>query len=258
MKTSVKILLGVVLVIFMIPTVFLMVFNFRAKGRDFKREEVAYEAFQRIDIGPTRFIKVQTPVAGVFKCELIPDDKPYYTMPKGGQGGGDSVRVEQKGDTLLVNYVHTRDKNLPEGQENYNNSGIELHISDWEQLEINGANVTTDASFGKQYGNKQINIVDGSLDLGKGPLGDRDYYEDTTSNNSQGLMLSGLNLTSKNSDIAINNSFRVTKIQLGLDGGKLKIGQLANVGAVEGFVSGNTALRMTGAYLQKLSGLIVK
>jgi hypothetical protein len=261
MKTSVKILLGLVLVIFMIPTVFLMALNYGAKGKngkDFAPNRTEETSWNRIDLGPSRYIKIASPSQEVLECKLIPTDKPHYMVSPYGQGGNDSVSIRQQSDTLFVTYIDVLD-GVESNSIRYHRN-IELFVGDWQQLEINGATVTLDSSFGTQYATKQISANNSKLNLGTPQ--NEDASEDQKANfplaDSLRPTMGELQLNIQNSRLLFNSNYNVGKLQLGLKKTDVTIYNGAILSSVSGAISADSYLNMPGNYLSKLTALIVK
>lgn len=248
MKTSAKILLGFLLIIFLVPTTFFITYAIKAKNTDFKSLENAYSPFQRIDIGPARFIKIAAPEKDLMECTLIPADKPYYQVPAWQRGNHDSIKVEQKADTMFVTYMDNKHRN---------NLSIELHLNDWQQLDVSNASITVDSSFGNKDVARHININNSKLNIGAVKDEDDPDDNDQKAQSVNPILISNLNLTGNDNNIFISNT-QIGNLRLAITGGQLNIAPTASINKAEGAVSQSTQLKLAGNNLRTLSSLIVQ
>lgn len=250
MKTSVKILLGLVLAIFLVPTIFFMAFSYKASHGNFKPYDEASN-WSRVDIGPSRFIKISAPDKEVMECSLMPSDKPHYMKWAHGQGGDDSISISQQADTLFINYISLGDNNTWR-------RSVEIFVADWQQLDINGATVKLDSVFGGQYASKQIDLTNGHLNLGKAKRRGNTEEEPATHPIMVADSASSLQLNATNSQLYINKGYPIGKLGLQLAGTTLNIAADAAIHTANGSISADSQLNMTGLFLAKLAGLVVK
>lgn len=252
MKTSIKILLGLLLAIFMIPTLFFMAFGIKLKRNGVKpyNEEALWS---RVDIGPGRFVKISSPNKELLDCKLKLSDKPHYMVWPNGQGGDDSVDIHQQLDTLFINYIDVNSK--ASSNEQYHRE-LEIFVSDWQHLQINGASVTIEAPFGNQYTDKLISMMNSSLEFGRNEQ--QDQSTSRNSSDSNHLFMSGLNLHSVNSDLTINSNFGVNDLEVNFTNGEFIFREGAALNKLSGFISPATHVDVNGVFLDKWKGTPVK
>lgn len=230
-----------------------MAYSYKISQKDFKPYNEA-AMWNRVDIGPGRFIKIAAPNKEVLDCKVIFSDKPHYMVWPNGQGGDDSVNIHQRLDTLFITYMNIESKN---NNEQYHRS-VEIFVSEWQQLQIDGASVTLDSSFGNKYPVKQISLNNSDLHFGR--------TEDEQDQNTPGKALadstnafiSSLQLKALNSNVVLNSNYSINNLQLGFMRGDFTIRKGAAINNVTGFISPDSHLNLQGAYLQKLNGLVVK
>src|SRR5262245_57901898 len=99
MKTSNKILLGFLVIIFLIPPFLLMSFNGQIKNGRYKIVKVEGQGsnFRSGNFKPYKVVKLVSPAGRVLKVNLQHSDSLYYGYYEIGYG--DSVRVYNEGDT---------------------------------------------------------------------------------------------------------------------------------------------------------------
>ena len=249
MKTSIKILLGLVVAIFMIPTIFFMAFGIKVKSNNFKPYDEA-SMWNRVDVGPARFIKITSPDKEVLDCKLTLSDKPHYMVWANGQGGDDSLNIHQQLDTLFITYV---DIHSQQNSRQYQRD-LEIFVSDWQQLQIDGASVSIDSSFGNAYPLKHISMVNSILDFG---VSDEEN-DGEKSKKSTGLFMNNVRLESLNSKLVLNNGFGIKNLELAFSGGEMLVQKGASVDTLSGFISTGTQLNVDGAFINKTKGLQIR
>ncbi|MES2645629.1 MAG: hypothetical protein V4717_02050 [Bacteroidota bacterium] len=257
MKTSIKILLGLLLTIFMIPTIFLMAFGYKIKKAGYKPYDEA-AMWKRVDIGPGRFIKISAPDKEVLECKLVLSDKPHYMVWPHGTGGDDSVAIDMKNDTLFISYVDIKSND----NDNRYRKSVEIFVSDWQQLQADGASIVIDSSFGNQYSEKHISLNNSLLHFGKDADGEEN---DNDENNPEVIaadsahpFINNLQLNAFNSKLVLNGNYSIKNISLDFTNGELIIKRGAYVNAVTGSISTGSKLRLDGLSLGKMKELQVK
>jgi hypothetical protein len=258
MKTSIKILLGLLLTIFMIPTIYLMAVGYKVRKAGYKPYDEA-AIWKRVDIGPGRFIKVSSPDKEVLECKLVFSDKPHYMVWPYGTGGDDSVTIHQQNDTLFISYA---DINSGSGENNRYRKSVEVFVSDWQQLQVEGANIIIDSSFGNQYADKQISLNNATLLFGKQ---DKEDDDDNDENKEVKMIadtanpfITNLTLNAFNSKLVMNSDYSIKNINLDFNRGELVIKKGFYVNAVSGYISTGSQLKVDGLTLGKMKGLQVK
>ena len=209
----------------------------------------------RIDIGPARFIKISSPDKELLDCKLVLSDKPHYMVWPNGQGGDDSVNIHQQLDTLFITYVDINSS--PNNNDQYHRS-VEIFVSEWQQLHVNGASVSIDSAFGNQYPDKQILLTNSKLDFGTDEEDSDHKNEINRTADSTNPFMNNLQLNGLNSSLVMNKGFSIKTLDLGFNGGELNIKNGAFVQSVSGFVSSRTQLNVDGVFLNKMKGLQVK
>lgn len=105
MKTSNKILLAFLIIVFATPVFIFMSFRTKIKKGEFTVTETYNNKYSHTGVvAPFKVVKVEglgTP--GVLSCHLIPADSSWYAY--NNYSNTDSIKVEQQGDTLVLKYI---------------------------------------------------------------------------------------------------------------------------------------------------------
>ena len=159
MKTSNKILLGFLIVVFAIPIFLVMGFRSKIRDRRFTAVQSDFDMvygsrkgklpkYKVVKImGPESYITlgVDGPgVSNVFTCNIISSHEAKYMY---NNHDLDSVRFEQKGDTLLIKYIGPIERGTVDpGSTTYSHILAAIYLPDLSNIIVDNAIVSMDST----------------------------------------------------------------------------------------------------------------
>lgn len=149
MKTSNKILSGFFILVFaMLPVFILLGFHSRISNGVFTPNKPEVNNNDSVGaIKPFKVLKVVGPgIEGVLICHIIPANSATYTYNNNEDQGQDGVKLQQKGDTLLITYSGMiTSVNRNSSQNIYPSVNVNLYLPAIENVIAEGADITIDS-----------------------------------------------------------------------------------------------------------------
>lgn len=147
MKTSNKILLGLLVVVLSVPL--MMAATLGGKMKDGKYTVEKFKYFRDVQvtkgsIAPFKAVKVISPKAQYLRCQLHASNEMNFNYSK--EAGMDSVLVYNSNDTLFIQYTSLSNENENKNYRNWNNPiVVNLNIPAINTLIVDGAVVIIDS-----------------------------------------------------------------------------------------------------------------
>jgi hypothetical protein len=250
MKTSNKILLGFLIVVFLVPVYVLMSFKSKIKNNEFKVVKGGpynSSSFHSGTFKSYRVIKVVAPEGTNMKTDLHFSDSLYYTY--NNDGSRDSVRVYNQADTLFVEYTSVtaekQDNNFYGSNEIY----TDIFLPSISHLIIKNAEVTIQPANSPT--DSQVNIEvfgTGLINIG----GDEESRIDNSQSNAA-YKLAGLSLQSMNGDIYLGKAVDIALLNLNTAGTtSVTIEEGAVIANIKGSLSDSSSVKASWKYLKNL------
>lgn len=269
MKTSNKILVGFIIVIFLIPVFILMSFNSKIKKGRFT--VVNREIYEGADsrsgtIKPYQVVKIVGPgFPGAFSCNLIPAEAASYSYQN--HNDQDSIKIEQVNDTLLLIYVNTGDQS----DNNTNNKlfthiSVDLHLPVIANVIVEGADLNIDSM--DIAANPEI-FFDlrgkASLNLSKNGTSNTDFahlnqsggqFKDTVLKRTSTGMFNKLNVKAASANFTIGPYSTIKELNLQIDGAsKVNVADNSHVDQLSGFISDSCTVAANWKNIRRFASL---
>ncbi len=146
MKTSNKLLLGVLAICFVMPLVLAMSLKQKVKNREFTVHQGNTKTGSNQRTGTFaafKVVKVTAPHPELLRCNLKLSESMQYKYHKGE--GKDSLMVFTRNDTLYINYVAHKGNADENGNGNPKNFQINVKLPSMNNLIVDGAVVIIDS-----------------------------------------------------------------------------------------------------------------
>lgn len=238
MKTSNKILLGLVSVLVLLPVLMLVGFKNKIANKDFTVETFWWMSNSKKDyaLQPARFIKLQTPDSIDLKCQLFYGASDHYKL--NGYDDNDSLAVVQIADTLVFRLIPGPfDANNNERSE----LSFNLYMPAYHRILADGAQLSIDS----------LNLSDtlhiALVNKGKLMLGNGEDEE------APMLNYGNIELTAENSQVELLPKLNMQSLKVKLEGNSaLDIDKQAKIRAISGTVSPGSMVNGPASYMYQL------
>ncbi|MFD2524213.1 hypothetical protein ACFSQD_00200 [Flavihumibacter stibioxidans] len=235
MKTSNKIMIGLLLVLIAIPASIMVAFSYKIKNDDFVILMWDQEARSVQPVKNAACLKLQAPEGVELQCTIRYADSIYYKRWNSTQN--DSLFVSNIGDTLLFRYLPVADE---PSQEERGSINVEIFLPFQGLLMIDGADVTLDSIGASQ--NITVNMENNAL-LQIGNLSEK----------LKRIDFGMLSVEAENSQVTVHPGAEVREMNLTLSGRSvLSIDSAARIGLLQGSVSAASRLNGEARYLYRL------
>lgn len=248
MKTSNKILLGFLIVVFLVPVYVLMSFKSKIKNNEFKVVKGGPYNNSSDHSGTFKsykVIKLVAPEGKIMKTDLHFSDSLYYTYRN--DGVRDSIRVYNQADTLFVEYASVtaekRDNNFYGSNEIY----TDVFLPSINHLIIENAEATILSPNSPSGGHVNIEV------LGTGLINICGETESRTNNNQANTVykLENLSLQSINGNIYLGKALDIGLLNLNTTGNaSVTIEDGAVIGDIKGNLSDSSTVNANWKYLK--------
>ena len=158
MKTSNKILLGMVIVVFTVPLLLAAALQSKIKKGIYTVEKNDNSSPEKISSGSftaAKVVKIVAPNPDLLTCHLKPADTMSYSYYKGESN--DSVKVFTSSDTLYIMYIDMQKKTTKNGNSNNDNFEINVNLPAFNNVIVDGAQVILD-SFAASAGTLSVTL----------------------------------------------------------------------------------------------------
>jgi len=248
MKTSNKILLGFLILIFLIPVFGVMSFNNRIKNGRYtvERQDNQGSNFRSGNFKPYKVVKFIAPAGRVLKANLQHSDSLFYSYHQ--VGGGDSIRVYNTGDTLFVHFINPDENEVA-------HLSMNLKLPFFDNLVIDNAEVTLDSTGGSLTGDLLVEISGtGLLNIGR-MSGKRGGPDDAKATQFP-YAINRLSVKMNDGEVALGGKTEIKHLNLQVNGaGVLSVNDGATIGEVSGRLSEESSVKANWKYVKKLAAL---
>lgn len=270
MKTSNKILVGFIIVIFLIPVFILMSFNSKIKKGQFTIvKHGIYEGSNSRSgtIKPYQVVKIVGPsqFPGTFSCNIIPAETASYSYQN--YNDQDSIRIENINDTLLLTYVNTRYQ--PDNNTNsveFTHISVDLHLPVITNVIVEGADLNID-SMGIAA-NQEIFFdlrAKASLNLSHGGAANSrsqhliqpgGQFKDSLTERTSTGMFNKLNVKAVAANFTIGPYSTIKELNLQIDGAsKVNVDDNSHIDQLSGFISDSCTVEANWKNIRRLATL---
>ena len=268
MKTSNKILIGFLVIIFLIPALVLMSFNSKIKnGRYTVEKQEVYQAGNAKSgmIKPYQVIKIVGPgFPGVFSCNLIPAGTASYSYQD--YDDRDSIKIEQVNDTLLLTYINTGQSDNNPNSNEFTHISVDLHlpvitnvIAEGADLNIDSMDIAANREIFFDLRNKA------SLNLSqRGTANSRSehiiqpggQFKDSLVQRTSTGMFNKLNVKAVFANFTIGPYSTIKELNLQIDGAsKVNMDDNSHVDQLSGFISDSCTVEANWKNIRRLASL---
>lgn len=249
MRTSNKILLGFLIIIFLIPALLLMSFNNKIKNGRYtvESQEGQGSNFRSGNFKPYKVVKFIAPAGRVLKANLEHSDSLFYSYHQ--MGGGDSIRVYNAGDTLFVHFINHEDMN------EMVHLSVNLKLPSIDNLVIDNAEVTLD-STGASLNSDLLVEISGTGLLNIGRVREQRGGPDDMDVTEFPYAINRLSVRMNEGEVALGGKTDIKQLNLQVNGaGVLSVNDGATIGEVSGRLSEESSVKATWKYVKKLAAL---
>ncbi|ULQ52832.1 hypothetical protein [Flavihumibacter fluvii] len=237
MKTSNRILLGLITILVLLPVLMLWGFRNKIATNDFTVEKYGWSvnSNKEMPLTASRFIKLQAPDSTDMHCQLMFGGNDHYQLNR--YDTDDSLAVIQVADTLFFRFIPAaREVGNHENPELYFN----LYLSAAPPIFADGVDISVD-SMGRAD-SLQVHLVNNSsIDLGNDVSRDKQ------------IQYGNISVTADNSKITLYPKLNMQSLNVTLTGNaSLDIDKEAKIGKVSGTVSPNAMVNGPASYMYQL------
>jgi hypothetical protein len=248
MRTSNKILLGYIILIFLLPVLVLMSFNTKIKNGRYTVEKQQGQGsnFRSGSFKPYKVVKFIAPAGRVLQANLQHSDSLFYSYHQ--MGGLDSIKVYNTGDTLFVQFINP-DKNYVE------HLSVNLKLPSFDNLVIENAEVTLDSTSGSLNSDLLVEILGtGLLNIGKKK--EHRVGPDDAAVIEFPYAINRLSVKMNEGEIALGGKANIKQLDMQVNGaGVVSINEGAAIGEVSGHLSEKSSVKANWKYVKKLAAL---
>jgi hypothetical protein len=248
MKTSNKILVGFLAVVFLIPLMMIMSFKRKiAKGQfTVQLQDQQGSSFRNGHFAAYKVVKIVSPGDGLLKVMLKESDSLYYDYHKMGD---DSIRISNIGDTLLIKYDARKTGSVGDMSRLH----LNLKLPFVSQLVIENADITVDSVDIKTPHSITASISNkGRLQIGTFT---REFkYEDRTEEVNFPVSLQTLTVNMIGGELILGSKTNLQQLKLNAEGASiLTIKDGASVQETTGSLSGESSVNANWRYVKSLA-----
>lgn len=236
MKTSNRILLGLISAMVFLPILMLVGFRYKIANNDYSVEKYSYyvNPNKAMPLKASRFIRIQSPDTAVMNCTLKYGANDEYQL--NSYDASDSLAVESIADTLFFRFIPAPgQQNNHQPEMNFN-----LSLSAARHIMAGSANLSVD-SMGLTD-SLQLHLVNHStINFGSENVEDKPVPYGIVS------------ITADNSEIRLYPRLTMQSLQVKLTGNTtLQIDKEAKIGKVSGTVAPSAVVNGPASYLYQL------
>jgi hypothetical protein len=268
MKTSNKLLLAFLLLVFIMPLLMAVTLKNKIKNKeyvDLRSEDInSHVGIYQGSFSPYKVLKLVSPVKGVFTCRLHPSKTAhyYYSRYYPGARPKDSVRIYNSSDTLYMEYTPYPDSVIQDGSNNespmYFNIELNADLPSLEKLEIQGATATID-SLPDYLPLMEIILSDhAQLKIGEGGSKEESVTPPGSTHTRLSCHVKDLTVKSTASELSFGPYFMADHLRLDVSGSSTLSVKGAIINKVDGSLSDSTTVKASWKYLRQLSALTDK
>ncbi|WP_290796107.1 hypothetical protein [Flavihumibacter sp. UBA7668] len=237
MKTSNKILLGMVVFLVLIPASILVALSIKVKNGDYTIKMSEWEQLARTakPITNTGFMKIATPATTKLECTIRYSDSIYYR--KHGSNH-DSLQVEKSGDTLYFTVISRDPKS--EGTDKHE-MFLDIFMPFKGLLMLDGAGVTLDSVAADAA--ITVDMTNNStLNLGQ-----------SNPDNKKIIKFSSLFVKGDQSKLVLTDNTSIDSVSINLNGNSnLYFGKELSLGSISGAISAGTEVNGAAKWIYQL------
>lgn len=236
MKTSNKILVGMVVVLVLIPTFIMVALAMKVKNEDYTIEMTEWEKMARVSkvISNTGYMKLTAPQGSALNCTIHYSDSVYYR--KHGSHI-DSLSIENIGDTLCFTVIQGASGRRDDGETVY----LDVFMPFKGLLMLDGAEARIDSVNAETV--LQVNMVNNS----------RFSIGNDEQDRKRLMKFASLFVKADNSNLFINDQSEIDAVQLSLTGAAhLQLSEKAVIGAISGSIAGTASVAGPAKWLYQL------
>jgi hypothetical protein len=258
MKTSNKILLGFLIFVFATPVFLFMSFRNKIQKGEFTVSAPPSNQYKHSGLlarfKVVRVVGLVDP--GVLSCHLFPADSSWYAY--NNYSNGDSIKVEQKGDTLLLKYI---DIGLQENRGNTRSElvhlRIDLHAPAFNNVVVEGASVYIDTANATRNSETYFDLHDQAyLSLGTGGQVKTTQVNQTTVTEMSGALLKKVTINASSSRIELGQFAMISDLHLQLLGtSTVSVHNNSQIGQLTGFLSDSSTVEANWKNVRRLAAL---
>jgi hypothetical protein len=251
MKTSNKILIGFLAIVFLIPVLAIMSFKSKIRKGQFtiESQEGQGSNFRSGTFAAYKVIRFVSPGNRLLKVNIKQSDSLYYSYHM--MGGDDSIRITNVGDTLLIHYGG-RAATMNNGQSELR---LSLKLPSIAQLVIDNADITLD-SLNAQT---QTGITATVMNAGRlkiGTLIEERIHQNITEEIDYPYSLQTLAVNLDGGELLLGSKTNIQRLSLDARGPSVvTIKDGATIGETTGSLSGESAVRANWKYIKRLAAL---
>ena len=248
MKTSNKILLGFLILIFLIPAFAVMSFSNKIKNGRYTVESQQGQGsnFRSGNFKPYKVVKFIAPAGRVLKANLQHSDSLFYSYHQ--MGGGDSIRVYNTGDTLFVHFINPDENEVV-------HLSVNLKLPAFDNLVIDNAEVTL-GSTGASLNSDLLVEISGTGLLNIGRVREQRGGPDDVDVTEFPYAINRLSVRMNEGEVALGGKTDIKQLNLQVNGaGVLSVNDGATIGEVSGRLSEESSVKANWKYVKKLAAL---
>ncbi len=260
MRTSNRILFTLLVVIFSTPLFLFMAFKTMIKNGEYTTVENNPGNYQtRSFSNDLKVLKLVGPDNQVLTCNLIPADTSSYSEEN--YYGQDSIKVEQRGDTLVVRYVDVKENENSANTEQIHRK-IDIRSNSFNTIVAAGATINMDAVNTTANPDIYFDLKNNArLQLGKTGTTEMNTFEqteqpdDTVANPTSGIFKK-LFINAHASNISIEKSANIGELNMQIQGlSIININNDSKIGHLSGSISDSSTVNANWQNVRKLAAL---
>lgn len=252
MKTSNKILLAFLILVFATPLFLLVSFRNKITKGEFTVLAPSNQYMHAGTLTPFKVVKiVGLGSPGVLSCHLIPADSSWYAY--NNYNNTDSIKVEQQGDTLLLKYVDT-DVQVNKGtvRSEQVHLRIDLHAPAINNVVVEGASVVIDSLNAAHNPEIYVSLHD-QADL---LLGTSSQVKKTTSAETSSALFNKVVIKASSSSIKLGQFAKINDLHLWLQGpSSVNIHNNSHIKQLDGYLSDSSTVEASWKNIRRLAAL---
>jgi hypothetical protein len=268
MKTSNKILLAFLLLIFITPLLLAVSLKNKIKNKEYVQQRSDGSNIEdgnyHGSFGTYKVLKLVSPVKGVFTCRLHPSKTASYSYQNYYPGARrkDSVHIYNHSDTLFMEYIPYPDSIIQGGSNNespfYFNIELNADLPSFEKLEIQGATAIID-SLPDSLPSMKITLSDSAqLKMGEGGSKEESVIPPARTLARISCRVTDLTIKATGSELSFGPYFIADHLRLDISGASTLSVKDAVIKKVDGRLSDSSTVNASGKYFRQLAALTGK